>query len=260
MKIELTARDKKLLTFLGVFVIVVLIGYYGIIPQIKKASELDDDIEEQQSIRTVNETKIGQLIMVEANNEELEKLIDGAKDNYYPMMDNDAIDKLVTNTVMDKYGLISYDLNIGEKSLASIQPYIYSNKALTGESDARERAMQAAAPIISEDGMLLFADISESEEASGDATDEEYSNDAMSSFAGAATNGVYMVPIQMRLSGDMENIIKFLDDLALSEKKVRLVNYSIDTDEIHIPHEDGTEEIYVTDSLNVSAELYMCAE
>ena len=69
-----------------------------------------------------------------------------------------------------------------------------------------------------------------------------------------------MVPIQMRLSGDMENIIRFLDDIALSEKKVRLVDYSVNTEEIHIPHEDGTEEVYITESLNVSAELYMCAD
>ena len=32
MKIELTERDKKLLTFMGVFVIVALIGYYLVLP------------------------------------------------------------------------------------------------------------------------------------------------------------------------------------------------------------------------------------
>ncbi|MBR4341622.1 MAG: hypothetical protein IKP88_02740 [Lachnospiraceae bacterium] len=244
MKIELTQRDKKLLTFMGVFVIVVLIGYYGIIPQIKKASEYQDEIEEQEAIQSVNDTKIGQLFMVESNNNDLEKLIEGAKENYYPMMDSDEIDNLVTNTVIDKYGLMSFDLTIGERTLADLSPYVYSKKALTGESDAKERALKAAAPEISEDGMLLFADL----------------EDAESDIDSVETVGIYMVPVTMRLSGDMNNINKLLDDLALTEKKLRLVNCSVSTEETIIPHEDGTEEVFSTDQLNIMFELYMCED
>ncbi len=249
MKIELTERDKKLLTFMGVFVLVALIGYYGVLPQIKKANELQDEIEEQESLQMIYESKVAQLFFVEENNKVLEGLIEGAKENYYPMMDSDEIDNLVTNTVIEKYNLISYDLIIGERSLAGLQPYIYSKKALTGESDARERAMQSAAPIIGEDGILLFADIDVSESFSS----EGYDDDILAT-------GVYVVPIKMRLSGDMKKIYQFLDDLALSEKKIRLVNYNVDTEEIVINHDDGTEEIVMTDYLNVSFELYMCAD
>ena len=253
MKIELTERDKKLLTFMGVFVIVVLIGYYLIIPQLKKASEYNDEIEEQETIKAVNETKIMQLGVVEVNNEELEKLIEGAKDNYYPMMDSEQIDRLVTNTVIEKYGLTSYDLSIGEKTLAGLTPYIYSEKALTGKSDAQERALNAAAPVISEDGMILFADALD-----GGSSDSEDS--FASDYASVDTTGIYVVSIQLRVAGDMNNITKLLDDLALTQKKLRLVDYSVDTEEIIIPHEDGTEERYVSDSLNISVELYMCED
>ena len=59
------------------------------------------------------ETKYLKLIPTETgNNKELENLIEGAKDNYYPMMDSDEIDNLVTNIVIEKYGLKAYDLNI----------------------------------------------------------------------------------------------------------------------------------------------------
>lgn len=249
MKIELTERDKKLLTFMGVFVIVVVIGYYFIIPQLKKTGEYQDEIDEQEIIKNVNESKIMQLPVVEVNNEELEKLILGAKDNYYPMMDSEQIDRLVTNTVIEKYGLVSFDLSIGERSLAGLSPYIYSDNALTGESDARERALNAAAPVISEDGMIMFADVME-DGSSG--SSEDYSS--------SEATGIYMVPIQMRLSGNKDNIARLLDDLALSEKKLRLVDYSTEVEQIIIPHEDGTQEIYTTDSLNVSVELYMCAD
>jgi hypothetical protein len=173
------------------------------------------------------------------SNQELENLIEGAKDNYYPMMESEEIDKLVTNTVIEKYGLKAYDLSIGEKTPAGLGAYIYSEKTLTGKSDARERALNAAAPIISDDGMMLFGEVSESD------TD---------------STGIYMVSVQMRLAGDMENITRLLDDLALSEKKLRLVNYSVSSENIVIPHDDGTEEIIPNESLSISVELYMCQD
>ena len=239
MKIELTERDKKLLTFMGVFVIVVLIGYYLIIPQLKKATEYNDEIAEQELLQDVYSQKVANLPLVEMNNQELENLIEGAKDNYYPIMESEEIDKLVTNTVIEKYGLKAYDLSIGEKTPASLGAYIYSEKTLTGKSDARERALNAAAPIISDDGMMLFGEVSESDTGS---------------------TGIYMVSVQMRLAGDMESITRLLDDLALSEKKLRLVNYSVSSENIVIPHDDGTEEIISNESLSISVELYMCQD
>ncbi len=239
MKIELTQRDKKLLTFLGVFVIIVCIGYWGILPQIKAANEYNDDIEEQEALSEYYQQKIGQLMVVQKNNNDLENLISGAKENYYPVMDSDAIDNLITNKVIDEYKLMAYDLTIGEKVSASLTPYIYSNKAITGESDAKKRALQAAAPVVSEDGMLLFGDVIE---------------------ADTETTGIYSVSVQMRLGGKMSNITRLLDDLAYTDKKIRLVNYSVHTEETIIPHEDETEEIISTDILDLSVELYMCAE
>jgi Tfp pilus assembly protein PilO len=239
MKIELSERDKKLLTFLAIFVIVVSVGYWGVIPQLKKASSYKEDIEAQEQLQDVYSQKIGQLVFVESNNDDLEKLISGAKENYYPMMDSDAIDKLITTTVMDKYGLIAYDLTIGSKALANLGPYIYSEKALTGKSDAEQKALEAAAPVISDDGMLLFADVA---------------------AADVSTVGIYTVPVSMRLSGATENVEKLLDDLAASKKKLRLVNYSVEASETEIPHEDGTVEIFTEDMLNLSVELYMCME
>lgn len=239
MKIELTQRDKKLLTFLAVFVIVVLVGYYGILPQIKAAAEYKDDIEEQELIRDVNDQKIMQLVFVEDNNNELEKLITGAKENYYPMMDSDAIDHLITNKVIDEYGLMSYDLTISERELASLGPYMYSNKAITGESKARQKALSTAASTISEDGTTLFAEIAE---------------------ADSQTTGIYSVTVSMKLGGKMRNIERLLDDLAYSDKKLRLVDYSVSTEETVIPHDDGKEEVLTSDILNLTVELYMCQE
>ena len=239
MKVELTQRDKKLLTFLGVFVIIVCIGYWGILPQIKAANDYEDEIAEEEVLSEYYQQKINQLMVVQKNNSELESLISGAKENYYPVMDSDAIDNLITNKVIDDYKLMAYDLFIGDRKAAGLSPYVYSNKNITGQSDAKKRALAAAAPVVSEDGMLLFGEVV---------------------GADTATTGIYVVPVQLRLGGDKKNIVQLLDDLAYSPKKLRLVSYSVGTEETVIPHDDGTEEILYKDILDLNVELYMCAD
>ena len=239
MKVELTQRDKKLLTFLGVFVIIVCIGYWGILPQIKAANDYEDEIAEEEVLSEYYQQKINQLMVVQKNNSELESLISGAKENYYPVMDSDAIDNLITNKVIDDYKLMAYDLFIGDRKAAGLSPYVYSNKNITGQSDAKKRALAAAAPVVSEDGMLLFGEVV---------------------GADTATTGIYVVPVQLRLGGDKKNIVQLLDDLAYSPKKLRLVSYSVGTEETIIPHDDGTEEVLYKDILDLNVELYMCAD
>ena len=239
MKVELTQRDKKLLTFLGVFVIIVCIGYWGIIPQIKAANDYDDDIAEEEVLTDYYQQKINQLAVVQKNNNDLENLISGAKDNYYPVMDSDAIDNLITNKVIDDYKLMAYDLYIGDRMAAGLNPYVYSNKNITGQSDAKQRALAAAAPVVNEDGMLLFGEVV---------------------GADTATTGIYVVPVQLRLGGDKKDIVRLLDDLAYSPKKLRLVSYSVGTEETRIPHDDGTEEFFYKEILDLAVELYMCAD
>lgn len=239
MKVELTQRDKKLLTFLGVFVIIVCIGYWGIIPQIKAANDYDDEIAEEEVLTDYYQQKINQLAVVQKNNNDLENLISGAKDNYYPVMDSDAIDNLITNKVIDDYKLMAYDLYIGDRMAAGLNPYVYSKKNITGQSDAKQRALAAAAPVVSEDGMLLFGEVV---------------------GADTATTGIYVVPVQLRLGGDKKDIVRLLDDLAYSPKKLRLVSYSVGTEETRIPHDDGTEEVFYKEILDLAVELYMCAD
>ena len=78
--------------------------------------------------------------------------------------------------------------------------------------------------------------------------------------ADMATTGIYMVQVSMRLMGDMNNIEKLLDDLAYTDKKLRLVSYDVETETVEIPHEDETVELLTSDILNLTVELYMCQE
>lgn len=237
MKLELNEREKKMLTILGIFVLVVCIGYWGVLPNIKSASEYSDKWDEAKQLQDVNQTKISQLMTVESANEDLEKLIADSKKDFYPIMESDEIGNYVTDMVIDKYGMSIYDLTIGSRELAEIAEYRYSEKALTGKSEAVENAINAAAPVVNDDGMVLF-------------------NDAIDTSV--PVTGVYRVPVSVRIIGSDESIAGLLDDLAFLDKKLRLTDYSVvlETDEVEQP--DGTVQILETRTLRVSFEIYMC--
>ena len=49
MKTNMTDKDKRLLVGMFIFVIIVAIGYWGVIPQIKAYSELGEKIEKEEA-------------------------------------------------------------------------------------------------------------------------------------------------------------------------------------------------------------------
>lgn len=236
MKIEITERDKRLLTILAIFVIVVCVGWWGIRPQINRANEIAEEIEEAEKLQSVNEAKVSQLMFVEGANQKLEQLIIDARENYYPMMTSDEIGNYITNMVIDDYGLGVYSLNIGPVELAGLAEYRYSEKHTTGKSEALNNALEAAAPKIDESGMLVF----------NEAVEKNHQ-----------VTGIYSVGLTMRLNGDGDKISRLLDNLALNKKKMRLVDYSVDVEITPVTYEDGTVGEISTEALMVSLEIYM---
>lgn len=227
MKLEVTERDKKLLVFLTVIMLVVCIGYWGIRPQLMAAVNCNELLQEEQEKQKLNELKASQRSMLEIYNEELETLIRGAREHYYPMMSSDEIDHYITELVLE-YGMFIYSLTIELPSKpASLKPYAYSDKAITGYSKAEETAQAAAAPVLNESGTPMFSDeLFEKDEAAD----------------------IYRAGISLRLSGDEEDVRKLLDDLAAGKEKLRLCSYSVD-------NSNDAETL-----LELSLELYMCED
>ena len=138
MQTTLTERDKKLLIFLSLFVIVVGIGYWGLRPIYKAINETNEAIVEAEDLKAQNEMKVMQLPIYEKDNEELEESIVTARQSFYPIMTADELDKMFTTMVLD-YNLYSYFLriNIDDEELQSA-PYQYSKKALGIDEEEEE--------------------------------------------------------------------------------------------------------------------------
>lgn len=226
MKLEMTERDKKLLVFLAVVVLVVCVGYWGIRPQLMAASDYSAQLQEEQEKQKIHEMKLAQLSAVQIYNEELETLIASEKEHYYPMMTSDEADHYITELLLE-YDMFIYDLTIDmSPKPAALEPYVYSDKALTGYSKAQETAQAMAAPVLNDRGEVLFDDENGAEEAAG----------------------IYTVGISLRLSGDEEDMWKLLHNLASRQDKLRLRSYSIDN--------SSTAETM----MELSLEIYMCGD
>lgn len=221
MKMELSSRDKRTLTGLGVFVLVVCIGYWGILPQLRTMRECKEKIEEIELKSALLDSKCSQVYMVEAFNEKTEAMTEAEKKEFFPLMDNDGVGRYVTDMLMDDYGFEIKELVIGERASAGLQPYQYSEKNLTGAGKAYDNAVLAAAPIIDEISDDPFRDELEIE---------------------AAEDVVYMVPVYVRLTRDSGSFGKLLDDLAGTAKKIRLVESEMEEDLFQLSF-----ELYMTD-------------
>ena len=90
MTLKLTERDKKLLVFLAIFLIIVGIGAGVIYPLFTWSKSLDEEISAQKQLQVENERKVSRVITMEMGKE------------FYSMMDSDKIDKMLTEYALSR--------------------------------------------------------------------------------------------------------------------------------------------------------------
>lgn len=231
LEISMTDRDKKLLIFLGIFVIVVCFAYWGIRPSIKSVMSINEDIQDDEDIKSVNEMKLSELPFIQDDNKTLEENIVEARANYFAMMTSDEIDKYFTGLALS-YNLYSYDLNISMPSdTCDLEPYQYSAKALMPDTDEEDEE-------------------EDTDDSSDDLLDEEEDPDT----------GIYAATVTLRLGGEQENLTTFVDDLSNTDQKIRICKYSYSTNQNVISGTDGTYDVVESTVLNITVEIYMCLE
>lgn len=221
MQMQMTEKDKKLIVFLAIFVIVVAGGYWGLYPIISKISSINSDIDEAMATRDMNEIKVAQVLMLEEENEEMESDIKISREQFFPVMTSSQVDKYITGLILD-YKLTAYDLSIDmPKEEAEVEPYIYSEKAV--------------------------------------AEDEAATEDAENTYETVPT-GIYEVSVTMRVGGDRKNIQQLIDDLSGVTGKIHLTSFSWGEERSVDFDEDGAYEVKTNVTMTISLNLYMCEE
>ncbi|MBR6329985.1 MAG: hypothetical protein IKR68_10140 [Lachnospiraceae bacterium] len=245
MQMQMTKRDKNLLIFLAVFVIVVGFGYWGIKPQIQAIGELDLKIEDAKALKDINDMKISMLPMVQGENEGLEKQAVKVRENFYPMMTADEIDKKFTGMALGYHlSVFSLDIAMPTGEFES-EPYQYSKRFEEQEAHAEEGYVE-------EEGTTT--DIESVDNYAETGYTDFYEDEP------AVATGIYATGVSMRLQGERNDLQRFIDDLSAAKENHLIKSYKWEEGSNMVKDADGE---YVMDQkiyLDISFDIYQCKQ
>lgn len=238
MKTTMTERDKKLLTGMFLFVMIVAISYWGIYPQVKRYKALEAKIEKEEDDKKINQMKIANLGLVEMQAEEYEKKIAEKKDEFYQIMKSSEVDKMMTELATNNH-LDIYELNFTMPS-APTERMAYQYSALyqrQQEMKAEYESSSDEEPTVSttkldEKGEEEDDEDADSDKSGADSKGSSSTAALMEEMMGAEEGGyqpntdIYAVPVTMTVGGDLENLDSFIDNILAIDKRILLVGYS----------------------------------
>ena len=184
----ITERDKKLLKFLAVFVLIVGVGFGIILPIQEKALEVKSDLADAQMIKQQRELEGMRLAGVQAELQDQESRLEDVRSTFYQNLSGLEIDRILTETAVGD-SVVIRDLSIGAAEAASLKPYV-------------------AAPV--------------TEEAE---TAEQVQADPTSQTDSETAEGVEQIPVTILLSGAEDELQAFLNGVADLEPAVRVSSF-----------------------------------
>lgn len=281
MKSEMTERDKKLLTFMFMVVIIVGIGYWGVRPQIKRFLELGPKIQAQENAKSVNQLKMANVLNVEDQVEEYTEKIAERKDEFYQILSSSEVDRMMTEMALEN-NLEIYELSFNmPDSPTGRTAYQYS------ELRAWQEEMSRTVKDDDDDDMTVSSKASDKDSDDEDAGDKTSSTDKMKvmeeimvdeSEVYQANTDIYAVPITITVAGELSDLEAFKNDILSIEKRTLLTSYSwgeyrevvtekksVDSDsegaesgEDGVTAEEESYQIITRKTLTVQLEIYMC--
>lgn len=247
MQLQMTERDKKLIVFLAIFVIVVAGGYWGVYPAIKGIRTVNEQIADAQTLRELNDIKIAQTPMLEVDNQNLKEDLVDLRSEYFPMMTSAQVDRYLTGLILD-YNLYAYDLDISMPTAeAQVEPYQYSERA--AEAAAQQETVSGAGSETETESENTDADDAQSMELTPEAILPE-----------DISTGIYAVAVNMRIGGEKADIQRLIDDLSTTDQKLHLCSFNWGVEDSMSFEDDGSYEVAKEHSLTMSINLYMCEE
>ena len=242
MTTKLTKRDKILLYFLAIFLIITGFTALLIIPSWNRADELSANLEEAQSTRDRMDTSIAMI----PQNQRDQLIAD-----IYPVMENQAVDKMITNLILD-YGLDAKDFIISvDPQMRQIAPYSLSSMGLKAMTTAQGQAEE----IISQ-GTSSSAESELDGTASGDgaSADGTVSDGSSASSNTGTVMEIYTSDVSVKAVGSRERLQSLLDYIVNEEPSIRITGYNFASEAGAFE----TAENAGMSTLTITMELYMC--
>jgi hypothetical protein len=146
----MTEHDKKLLSWMVFVVLLVVLGGFVLLPLAKSNLALEERLSAAQAEKEACEQKIALAGTEQELNDTLLKKRAAAQKDFYPWMESQEIDKMLTTLAVSR-GLSALDLSIAMPTdMTKIAPYRYSDAASAagGQTEAQDTASEVYAAAV----------------------------------------------------------------------------------------------------------------
>lgn len=216
---EITNRDKKLLSVLSVILILVLFGNFVIRPLLTQRSELASELKEKQQTKETMEKAIAAIPEKEARLKASRTDFEKETKDIYPIMESHKVERMITRLIL-KCGLSSRDFEISARpSVSVLTPYIESSLA---------KSLGTA--------------------GSDDSSSEDNSKNAITQ------NVLYSYPVSVNILGTKANAKKLIDKIYAEYPSIRIVSYGLSSETALT----ASNKVVDASTLSLVLEVYMC--
>lgn len=216
---EITSRDKKLLSVLSVVLILVVFGNFVVRPLLSQHSELAEEFREKQQTKETMENAIASIPQKEARLKASRADFKKETKDIYPMMESHKVERMITKLILN-CGLSSRDFEISAKpSVSILTPYLESSLAKSlGVKN------------------------------SGDSSEEDSSKSSISQ------NVLYSYPVSVNILGTKANAKKLIDKIYADYPSIRIVSYGMNSETALT----ASNKVIDASTLSLNLEVYMC--
>ena len=245
MKLEMkfTERDKKLIVFLSLFLLIVGIGYFVVRPLYEKVGQLQAQADELELQVEQTQNYLVRLPQLRKVNEELQGQKRDELQIFYPYMESQELDKMITGlTLHESLGAKNLTITIPDEPYV-ITPYFLS------------------VPQPDEEGQLSESEQAYEAETSGDAagqTDEAQTPDAQAGTDGSE-QVLYVATLAVDATGTHEQLQAYIDLLSDDGKypAIQVNSYTWNRENTVGTDELGAFMMQSGEALHIELSVYM---
>lgn len=238
LEMKFTERDKKLIVFLSLFLLIVGLGYFVVKPLYEKVQELSAQADDLEMQVQQTQSYLARLPQLRKTNEEL---LDNKRDElqiFYEYMPSQELDKMITElTLHQSLGAKNLTITIPDAPYAIAPYFLYLPPA---EEDG-EQMTEAEAAYEAEK-----ADNSQPQETESTETDP-------------AAMILYVANLSIDVTGSHEKLQDYIDLLSDDEQypALQVNSYSWSTDNRVSTDELGDLDLRSEDMLHMELSVYM---
>ena len=225
----MTKRDKRLLMFLGIFLIVVGFSVFIFMPKMETLGALNEQVDNATLQKEEILLKSARLSQIEGSLKEKETELATVTGHFYPVMQTQEMDNWLTQKALEQ-GLSIRLLNIGQVEESTVlSAYVGCGEEQEAQAEKSETTMG---------GNLVELSLEE-----GQTQDENPEEDV----AESSKQPIHQSQISITVEGDSGNVQKLIDEL-FNDPSVLVTGWQRTSNEM----EEGWEVAMI----NIT--LYMC--